>query len=98
MVNPAEHRGGRRQGPRLPSRRGEARHISRLQGIQHLTQSSNELMLNSLFYLDFAKKSLFYLAGEQFVLFHPLTNSIPIIVHHIYHIVYVCPILVGTSF
>ena len=38
VVNAAEHRGGRRQGPRLPSRRREARHLPRLQDIQHPAQ------------------------------------------------------------
>ena len=41
VVNAAEHRGGRRQGPRLPSRRGEACHLPRLQDLQHPARSGN---------------------------------------------------------
>jgi hypothetical protein len=50
VVNPVEHRGWRRQGPRLPSRRREARHLPRLQDLQHPTRPGIHIYLYELIY------------------------------------------------
>ena len=50
VVNAAQHRGGRRQGPRLPSRRREARHLPRLQDIQHPAQPGKQILIIQLNY------------------------------------------------
>lgn len=66
VVNAAEHRGGRRQGPRLPSRRGEARHLPRLQDIQHLARPGKDRSL--LFLLSLQINSLLVLRKMDFFL------------------------------